>query len=152
MKTSNMKTTNEANSQPTTSVVQPVIRRWSRRGFLGSCLAAVLLTLFTLSASAAPTLSGTYVTPTKSGKITFTALRAIRGGFEGNFVISGKTWPGCIYAGTGGGTGLAWFYGTSGIMAGNAMVTTQPNGSGTGPVWFFDRKGNTIDTGTVTLP
>jgi hypothetical protein len=152
MKTSNMKTTNETNSQNTTSVVQPVIRRWSRRGFLGACLAAAVLALFTFPAQAAPTLSGTYVTPTKSGTITFTPLRAFRGGVEGRFVISGKAWPGSIYSATGGGTGMVWYYGTTGIMAGNALVTTQPNGSGTGPIWFFDRKGNTIDAGTVTLP
>ena len=37
------------------------------------------------------------------------------------------------------------YYSTSGNMAGNALVTLQPDGTYSGPVWFFDRKGNTTD-------
>jgi len=78
-------------------------------------------------------------------------VRAFHGGSEGTYVVGGKRSPGSMYAATGGGTGMVWYYGTSGIMAGNALVTLQPGGSYSGPIWFFDRKGNTTDTGTVTV-
>jgi hypothetical protein len=56
-----------------------------------------------------------------------------------------------MYAAVGGGTGFVWYFGTSGIMAGNALVTTQADGTQSGPIWFFDRAGNQVDAGTFTL-
>ena len=46
---------------------------------------------------------------------------------------------------------VLWYYGTSGNMAGNALVTLQPDGTYSGPVWFFDRKGNTTNSGVVKV-
>ena len=123
---------------------------WSRRGVFGLLLAG-LVALVSTSAQAAPTLTGTYVTPLQSGSLSYTAVRAFRGGSEGNFVVGGKRYPGSAYAARGGGTGLVWYFGTSGIMAGNALLTAQPDGTYAGPIWFFDRAGNTTDTGTLTL-
>ena len=128
-------------------------RHWTRRGVLGLLLAASL-TLMAWSAQAAPMMSGTYVTPARQGTISFVGLRAFRGGIEGKFNIDGKSSPGSLYSATGGGTGLVWYYGVSGIMAGNALVTLQPDSTYSGPIWFFDRRGNTTSAGTtrVTFP
>lgn len=135
-------------SQPSQN--SPVFRRWRRRGFLGLCLTAVL-TFFALPAQAAPTLTCTYVAAKSQGTIIYTAQRAFRGGSEGKFVVSGKSFPGSTYAATGGGLGLVWYYGTSGIMAGNALITLQPDGSYSGPIWFFSRTGVQTDSGMVVL-
>lgn len=110
-----------------------------------------LLALIAITAWAAPLITGTFVTPTQSGSLSYTPVRAFRGGSEGNFVVGGRRYPGSMYAAVGGGTGLVWYYGVSGLMAGNALVTVQPDGSKSGPIWFFDRRGNTIDAGTLTL-
>jgi hypothetical protein len=125
-------------------------KHWSRRGLLGLLLAASL-TFAGWSAQAAPMMSGTYVTPARQGRISFVGLRAFRGGIEGKFNIDGKSSPGSLYSATGGGTGLVWYYGVSGIMAGNALVTLQPDGTYGGPIWFFDRRGNTTSSGTTTV-
>ncbi len=119
-----------------------------------AAVAAVVVAALSISvaaATAAPTLHGTYVTPTTQGTIAYTALRAIRGGSEGTYVVAGKRHPGSLYAAVGGGTGLVWYYGTSGIMAGNALVTLQPDGTYAGSIWFFNRAGATIDSGTVRV-
>jgi hypothetical protein len=124
--------------------------RWTRRGFLGLFCAAVI-GLSALPAQAAPTLKATYVATASQGTITYTAQRAFRGGSEGKFVVNGKTFPGSAYAAVGGGLGLVWYYGTSGNMAGNALITLQPDGTNSGPIWFFNRAGAQTDSGTVTL-
>lgn len=115
-----------------------------------AAIAALVIGVVSASASAA-TLHGTFTTPTKQGTISYTAVRAIRGGSEGNFVVAGKRYPGSIYAAVGGGIGLAWYYGTSGITAGNALVKLQPDGSYSGPLWFFSRSGSVTDEGTATV-
>jgi hypothetical protein len=114
-------------------------------------LATITLALTLSTAFAAPTLSATYVTPTRQGNIAYTAQRGIRGGSEGKFVVDGKSHPGSVYAAVGGGMGMVWYYGTSGNMAGNALFNAQPDGTQSGPIWFFDRSGNIIDSGTATL-
>ena len=128
------------------------VRRPNRRLVLAA-LVATLLTAAGLSTAlaAGPTLTGTYVTPLTQNTITYTAVRGIRGGSEGNYVVGGVRYPGSLYAATGGGTGMVWYFGTSGIMAGNALVTLQTNSTYAGPIWFMNRKGVTTDSGTVTV-
>ena len=127
-------------------------RRRNRRHVIAT-LAATLLSAAGLSVAhaAGPTLTGTYVTPLTQSTISYTAVRAIRGGSEGNYVVGGVRYPGSLYAATGGGTGMVWYFGTSGIMAGNALVTVQTNNTYAGPIWFMNRKGVTTDSGTVTV-
>lgn len=100
---------------------------------------------------AAVAMHGTYTTPTASGTISYTPLRAFRGGSEGRYVIGGQTRPGSMYAAVGGGVGMGWFYGYTGVMAGTALVTLQPNGTYSGPITFLARDGSTLDAGTVTV-
>jgi len=148
-----MKTTHAATPAPSTSHTDIHTLRSTncgRAGMLGILIATVLAFLVP-AAQAAPMLHGTYATPTRNGTITFVGLRAFRGGVEGRFVIDGKVSPGSTYGATTGGTGMVWYYGTSGIMAGNGVVTLQANGTYAGPIWFFDRKGNPTDTGTAVI-
>jgi hypothetical protein len=49
------------------------------------------------------------------------------------------------------GIGVVWYYGTSGIMAGNGVLTpTGATSIYSGTVQFFDRAGNVTGSGTVT--
>lgn len=80
--------------------------------------------------------------------------RVIQFGYQGNFKVNGKTYPGSLYfsrTGTTGGFGMVWYYGTSGNMAGNAVLSPQADGSYVGTFLFLDRKGATIDSGTATV-
>ena len=123
-----------------------------RRPAIVLAMAVALVTVLQTGALAGrPVAKGTFVTPTTQGTIQYTMLRAIHGGSEGKYKVAGKGYPGSMYAAVGGGTGMVWYFGTSGIMAGNALVTLQPDGTYSGPIWFFDRKGATRDTGTVTI-
>jgi hypothetical protein len=114
-------------------------------------LASGILGLLAGTALAAPTMHGTFTTPLKQGTVTYTAQRAFAGGSEGVYKVAGVSRPGSMYRATGGGVGLAWYYGYSGLTAANALVSLQPDGTYSGPVWFFDRAGNTIDSGTITV-
>ena len=129
------------------------LRLWRRLGlaFIVTAVTAALAGVLATAALAAPTMSGSFATPTTQGNIAYTAQRAFHGGSEGRFVVAGKSYPGSMYAAVGGGTGLAWYYGTSGLMAGNALVKLQPDGTYSGPIWFFARSGTTTDSGTATV-
>lgn len=99
-----------------------------------------------------PCVSGTYRTLVLRGTIQFTPFRRVPdSGYEGRFVIDGKTYPASIYHPRTGGVGLVWFYGTSGIMAGNTLGSMQADGSYAGPLWLFDQRGNTTDSGTARI-
>jgi hypothetical protein len=155
--TKNHATTNSMNNtsviaHQTNKTIRAVSARshWTRRGVIGLLL-AVALGWLALPAQAAPTLTCSYVASKSQGTIAYTALRAFHGGSEGRFVINRKTFPGSAYAATGGGLGLVWYYGYTGRMAGNALLTLQPDGTYSGPIWFFDRAGNQIDAGTIIL-
>jgi hypothetical protein len=114
-------------------------------------IAAGLVALLAAASLAAVTMHGTFTTPTQQAAISYTAKRAFHGGTERTFTVAGKKRPGSMYAAVGGGTGFVWYYGVSGIMAGNGLVTLQPDGTYTGPIWFFDKKGRTTDSGTMTV-
>ena len=106
--------------------------------------------------AAVPYISGSFQTPTQQGPLKFTPVkRVIQFGYQGTVRIGGKNYPGVMYlprTGAAGTVGLAWYFGNSGITAGNAIATVQPDGvTYTGTVWFYDRNGNTIDSGTVTF-
>ena len=123
----------------------------SRRLMLSFLLAAILLmsSVITVGA-AAPSLKGTITSPQGQGTISFVAVKAMRNGYQGNFVVYGKTYPGVLYAiGTTGNVGLVWFYGSSGLEAGSAVISPTGTGRFNGPAQFFDRKGNLTQTGTV---
>lgn len=115
-------------------------------------LSAIVFSPMTAQA-AVPYISGTYQTPSQQGTIAFKPIkRVIQFGYQGTIKINGKSYPGVMYFPRTGGVGLAWYYGYSGITAGNALGTLQPDGvTYSGPVWFFNRQGNTIDTGTITF-
>lgn len=120
--------------------------------FLTILAAAAVLALGTAAPATSAgtvTLRGHFTTATTSGGIVYTALRTIPGGSEGKYRIAGVKHPGSLYAAAPEGTGLAWYYGVSGIAAGNALITLQPDGSYRGSIWFYDRKGNVVDSGRV---
>ena len=106
---------------------------------------------------AIPQVSGTYVTPTKSGTIKFKAQRAFRAGswgiaYIGNYNISGKNYPGSFFANGAKGTTLSWNYNSINYeQAGQALVFQQPDGSWLGTISFYDKAGNTISTGTAKI-
>lgn len=103
-------------------------------------------------AHAAPTGVGTFTTPSTAGTIKFTAVKAVRGiGYQGNVNISGKNFPGVMYAGNPTGTGLVWYYPTSYEEAGNAMLYRQIDGSFSGIINFLSKKGTTINSGTAKM-
>ncbi|MFO0940356.1 MAG: hypothetical protein U0930_06265 [Pirellulales bacterium] len=117
-------------------------------------LATTAICLVTASASSAaiPNVTGTYTTNSKQGTISFTAVkRVIQFGYQGTVKIDGKGAPGVEYFPRTGGVGLAWYFGYTGITAGNAFCLPQTDGSYSGPVWFYDRRGNIIDSGTMTF-
>ncbi len=125
-----------------------------RRILLSVLFVTVLLASTTLTARAAtPTLSGTFTTTQNgTGTIKYTMVKAMRLGSQGNYVISGRTFPGVLYAIRGGSLGMAWFYGSTGITAGSAVVSpTGVVNTYSGPIQFVDQNGNVIDTGTVTI-
>jgi hypothetical protein len=126
----------------------------SRRLFLSFLLLAILLMSSVITVrAAAPALKGTITSSQGTGTITFTAVKAVRGlGYQGNFVIYGKSSPGMVYGVRGTtGIGVVWYYGVSGIMAGNGILTpTGAPNTYSGTVQFFDRAGNVTGTGTVT--
>lgn len=126
-------------------------KRLGTLSVLTAVLATSLAAVLASTALAAATMHGTFTTPTQQGKISFIAQRAFSGGTQGQFAVAGKSYPGSIYRAVGGGTGLVWYYGYSGLTAGNALVTLQPDGTYSGPVWFFNRAGTVIDSGTVTV-
>lgn len=102
--------------------------------------------------AAIPYVSGTYTTPTQQGTVKFNPVkRVIQFGYQGNYNINGKSFPGVLYFPRTGGMGVAWYYGVSGIPASNALLQPQADGTYRGPVWFFDRKGNQIDSGEMIL-
>ncbi len=114
-----------------------------------------LFALFTMGVGlthAAPTGVGTFTTSSKVGTIKFTAVKAVRGiGYQGNVNISGKNFPGVMYAGNPTGTGLVWYYPTSYEEAGNAMLYRQTDGSFSGAINFISKKGPTTDSGTAKM-
>ena len=126
---------------------------WNRRRMLTALFLGAMLLLPASLFAAVPYVSGSYATPLKSGAFKFNPVkRVIQFGYQGNFVVSGKSYPGVLYAIRGtSNVGMAWYYGVSGIQAGAAVVTTQPDGTLTGTIEFTDRKGNITDSGSITL-
>jgi hypothetical protein len=140
--------------QSTSTPTSPGSRRLTGRiaqMAAGVLLASAIFGLLAGTALAAPTMHGTFATPLKQGTITYTAQRAISGGSEGKFVVAGVTRPGSMYRATTGGIGLVWYYGYTGLTAGNALVTQQPDGTYAGSVWFFNKAGTMIDSGTISV-
>jgi hypothetical protein len=131
----------------------------------------VLLIVSTPADAAPAPVQGQYVlTSGNTGAFKYTPLRAIiQYGSEGNFVICGKSYPGSMYAirygQYAGGVGMVWYYGTSGIMAGNAVVQRQadltacpnisllitPTSCSVGSITFTARNGTPIDSGMLTV-
>jgi hypothetical protein len=73
-------------------------------------------------------------------------------GYEGKFTIDGKTYPGSFYAIRGtSNVGMVWYYGTSGLQAGSAVVAPAGGTAYTGTLSFTDRKGNVTDAGSISV-
>ncbi len=126
---------------------------WVRKMMLTVVVLGVLLLTAIPAFAAVPYVSGTYQTPSRQGTIAFTPQRAvIQYGYEGKFVIDGKTYPGSYYAIRGtSNIGMVWYYGTSGIQAGTAVVSSIGGTSYTGPITFTDRQGNVTASGTCSV-
>ncbi|MBL9146058.1 MAG: hypothetical protein JNM99_20420 [Verrucomicrobiaceae bacterium] len=119
-----------------------------RRTILASVIAILALSIGTVFA-AAPSVTGTFVTPKKSGTMKFTAVKAVRVGswgvaYQGNVNISGKRYPGTLY-----GTSLTWFYTPNYETNGDARLALQTDGSYAGPITFYSKLGAIIDQGTA---
>jgi hypothetical protein len=102
----------------------------------------------------APSISGTYTTASVSqGTFKFTAVKAVvQFGYQGNFVISGKKYPGVLYTIRGtSNMGMAWYYGVTGITAGSAIVSPVGGGAYKGTIEFFDKRGNVTSSGTIDV-
>lgn len=125
-----------------------------RRILLSVLFVSMLLASTTLTARAATaTLSGTFTTQNGTSPIKYTMVKAMaRLGSQGNYVINGKTFPGVLYAIRGGSLGMAWFYGSTGITAGSAVVSPTGNlNEYSGTIQFVDRQGNVTSSGTITI-
>lgn len=99
--------------------------------------------------AAAPSVTGTFVTPKRSGTLKFTAVKAVRVGsygvaYQGNVNVSGKSYPGTLY-----GTSLTWFYTPNYETNGDARLTLQADGSYAGIITFYSKLGAIIDQGTA---
>jgi hypothetical protein len=78
--------------------------------------------------------------------------KIIHYGSEGKFVIDGKAYPGSFYAiRRTSDIGMVWYYGSSGIQAGSAVVSPTGGTNYTGTITFTDRNGNVTATGTITV-
>lgn len=107
------------------------------------------------SLQAAPSVTGTFATPNKTGTFKFSAVKAVRVvstyAYQGYFRVGTKTQPGVVYGARPSGLGIAWYYGVSGNMAANGLLQPQPDGSYTGTITFFDVKGVQTDAGTARM-
>ncbi len=109
----------------------------------------------TSSAAVLRQAHGTYVTNLNTGTIDFVTVKAVRlvniTAFQGNFRINGRGYPGIMYPTPTGVWVMTWYFGYSGIPAGQATVTLQPDNTLTGPIYFYNRSGATIEQGTTTI-
>lgn len=115
---------------------------------LTSIIAIFALSIGTAFA-AAPSVTGTFTTPKKSGTIKFTAVKAVRVGsygvaYQGNVNVSGKSYPSTLY-----GTALTWFYTPNYETNGDARLMLQADGSYSGPITFYNKLGAIINQGTA---
>lgn len=103
--------------------------------------------------AAAPYVKGSYQTNAGQGTITFTPLRGVsQWGYEGKFVINGKTYPGSYYGIRGtSNIGMVWYYGSSGIQAGSAIVSPTGGINYAGSISFTDRQGNVTSSGVIKV-
>ncbi len=121
---------------------------------LFALLALVLLVSLSSPASAATaTLTGQYTIGTGTGSFSYYALRGIRYGSEGNFVLSGKTYPGSMFTPPRipGMLSMAWYNPSTYNQVGAAAVTLQPDGSYTGTLTLYFPDGTVKATGTLTV-
>lgn len=121
----------------------------TRRNILTFIIALLAILASATGAQAAPSVTGTFVTPKRTGTIKFTALKAVRVGswgvaYQGNVNISGKSYPGTLY-----GTSLTWFYTPNYETNGDARFTLQADGSYAGVITFYSKLGAIIDQGTA---
>ena len=100
-----------------------------------------------------PYVAGTYVATARQGTIQFTPVkRVIQFGYQGNFRIDGRTYPGSYYTIRGTpNIGMVWYYGSSGLSAGSAVVAPVGGTTYAGTITFTNRQGQVTDAGTVTV-
>ncbi|MFN8644595.1 MAG: hypothetical protein U0802_24135 [Candidatus Binatia bacterium] len=125
----------------------------NRRRLLAALSVGLLLAVAVPALAAAPYVSGTYVSDAGQGTIRFTPLRAVvQFGYEGNFVVNGRRYPGSLYGIRGtANVGLVWYYGVTGIPAGNAVVSPAGGTTYSGPIQFTSRAGAVTAAGTATV-
>jgi hypothetical protein len=120
----------------------------TRRSFV-TLITTLLVLGFSAAQAAAPSVTGTFVTPKKAGTIKFTAVKAVRVGsygvaYQGNVNISGRTYPGTLY-----GPNLTWFYPVNYETNGDTQLTLQADGSYAGIITFYSKAGAILDQGTA---
>ena len=96
---------------------------------------------------------GTFSTPARSGKVRFVAVKRVAqiNGYQGNMTISGKTYPGVMYGLRDGRLAFVWYYASDYSQAGQAILSRMPDSSYSGTITFLDRRGNTAETGGMTV-
>ena len=125
-----------------------------KKSLVSLLLAVLVLVLAAAPALAAvPSVNGSYVAANSQGNFKFTPQRAvIQFGYEGKFNIAGKGYPGSMaYVRGTSNISFVWYYGTSGIQAGTALVSPVSGATYSGPITFTDRQGNVTDSGTLTV-
>ncbi len=122
-----------------------------------SGLVAVLLVgalVSDCSAQAVRKITGTFNTPVQQGAFTFTSVKAVRvvnrTAYQGKFVIAGKSYPGTVLP-TPTGLSMVWYYGVTGITAGQAFVTAQAAPTYVGDITFWTRSGTMSSTGSLSV-
>lgn len=129
------------------------------------------LALASVPAHAVAPAQGQYVLNSGvTGKFKYTPLRAIiQYGSEGRFTVGSKVFPGSMYgiksASSPGSVGMVWYFGSTGRMAGSAVVQKNPDLSAcltlnlplvpsscyTGTMTTTDPRGNVTGTGILTV-
>lgn len=99
--------------------------------------------------------TGTFQTNLRNGSFKFVTVKAVRVGnttaLQGNFNIAGRSFPGVMFPTVDGRMSLAWYYGSTGITAGQSVAAKQADGTFSGPISFVNRNGTLTEQGTLTF-
>lgn len=129
---------------------------FSRRMLALSLGCLLTLTLSsTVNAQVVRGATGSFTTNLRQGAIKFTTVKATRVVnrviYQGNFVIAGKSYPGAIYPIPNGTWGMVWYYGASGLLNGQAVLSPTQSNSLSGSIEFYNRNGVVTESGTATV-
>lgn len=118
-------------------------------------LGAMVGTTETASAAVLRSAVGTFQTPARQGVFKFVTVKAVRivntTAYQGNFNIGVRSFPGVMFPTPDGRMSMAWYYGSTGITAGQGIAAKQADGSYSGPIDFLNRNGSISEQGTATF-